>query len=457
MLRAKAESARGTATIATDGGAPARFPRTTARDAFAIALVFDQAVTDHASAQLVARWISESDLVAAEPEDSVEIYARNRSLWETLGNAAVELDRVRAALPAPSLTDDALRELAAEPHGSTHKPRTATSAMLTVFSEPTWKDMAVRQLDFFCALRGEVRDGGRFLPAVPCTRNADVLALASYWSDQLARHGSPVTDTFHQLVHSAWRDISSRVRRAERAPAHENYAHNYDFWSALLLLTTQTDAHDAMPSPWTFEVPTPSDEPRNAAAVDTGAAIDFPAAKTWDEAAQMERDAFSKLRGEDVVAGRLISRVPRTTVADVRQLAAYWSAGLAKVGEHSFADVSYRHVIDRWRAAVADVDRTPLTTDPTSVYAHNTDFWESLMTIAIQVAVTAEAPTRWQLAKDATKHAIADLPTTIATAARGLIDRALAKPLLYAGVGLGGLAIAALILRRPSPPAETRP
>ena len=38
------------------------------------------------------------------------------------------------------------------------------------------------------------------------------------------------------------------------------------------------------------------------------------------------------------------------------------------------------------------------------------------------VAVTAEAPTRWHLAKDA----IGDLPTTIGVATRGFIDRVLA-------------------------------
>jgi hypothetical protein len=59
-------------------------------------------------------------------------------------------------------------------------------------------------------------------------------------------------------------------------------------------------------------------------------------------------------------------------------------APTAKVGEHSFADLSYRHVLDRWKAAMADVDHVPLNADPTSVYAHNTDFWEALITIAIR-------------------------------------------------------------------------
>jgi hypothetical protein len=79
-----------------------------------------------------------------------------------------------------------------------------------------------------------------------------------------------------------------------------------------------------------------------------------------------------------------------------------------------------------------------------------------LITIAIQVAVTAEAPTRWQLAKEATRQAIADLPHTLKTAVQDLVSGALARPLLSIGVGLGSLALGLLLLRG-SGRNETRP
>jgi len=449
ILRAKAEANRGTVSVAGAGAAGATFPRTTGRDAFALALVFDQAIYDHGSASLIERWVTESELLSGESDDGAEIYVGNRSLWDSMAGAAIELDRIHAAIPAPKLIDGALRELSIirdEPR----RPRNAmTTMVLTVFSEPTWKAMALRQLEFFRSLRGEVRDGGPFLPAVPCTRNADVLTLADYWTGQLTCLGENASDTFHRLLYSAWREVVHNVRHAHHLPPHETYAHNFEFWSALMLLATQSDASDAPAAAWAFDIPTMSDEPRNATPVDTGATLDFPAARTWDDAAQMQRDAFAKLRGEDQVTGRLITRVPRTTVADVRQLAAYWSRGLAKVGERHRADVSSAHVLERWRAAVAEVDRTPSTVDPSSVYAHNTDFWEAVISIAIQVAVTSEAPTRWQLVKETTRHAISDLPNTLKTAAQGLITTVLAKPLLYASFGLGGLALAVLLSQRP--------
>ena len=457
MLHDKAAARRGAFTVTPSDAPSITFPRTTVRDAFAIALVFDKAVNDHASGHVVARWIWESDRLAGESEDSVDAYVGNPSFWQTLATSAIELDRVHALLPSQSLIDDAVRELETVRDVPQDPPRSTEGTMLvTVFTEKSWKAMAVRQLEFFSVLHGQVPGNDVFVPAVPCTCNADILELARYWTDQLALIDHNASDTYHRLVHSCWREVLHRVmRHAKRAPAQDTYVHNAEFWSTLLLLTTQTDACDARPTPWAFHVPAPGGHHRNAAAVDTGATLEFPAAKTWDEAAKMQRDAFAELRGEDRVTGRLIARVPRTTVADVRQLAAYWSVGLAKVGEHSFADVSYRHVIERWKAAVAEIERLPPSADPSAVYAHNTEFWEALMTIAIQVAVTAETPTRWQLVKEATKQAIADLPQTIQdlpqtlkTAAQDLVNGVLAKPLVYIGVGLGGLALAIFLLRR---------
>jgi len=463
-LRAKAEASRGMVTLTAGTGPSATFPHTTSRDAFAIALVFDTAVTDHASRSLVARWIGESELLAGEPEDSTVTYVGNRSFWETLTAAAIELDRAHAPLPAQSLIDDVMRELEATRPIAQQMHHTAGTTLVTVLAEQSWKAMAVRQFEFFRMLRGEAVGESPFMPTVPATCNADVLVLADYWTDQLARVGHNAHDTYHRLAHSCWREVLHRVmRHASHAPALDTYAHNTEFWNALLLLTTQSDVRDASPTPWAFQVPPCGHhhDPhrnglhRNAVAVESGPTLDFSAAKTWDDAARMQRDTFSTLRGEDRVTGRLVGRVPRTTISDVRQLAAYWSNGLAKVGEHSFADISYKHVLKRWQDAVAEVERIPSTADPAAVYEHNTDFWEALMTIAIQVAVTAEAPTHWTLVKETAKHALAELPNTLKTAVNDLASGVLAKPLLYVGVGLGGLALTILLLRR-SAKSETK-
>lgn len=449
VLRAKAEASRGTVTIAPQGAPANAWPHTTTRDVFAIALVFDAAIDDHTSGAMAARWIVESDLLAGEPKDSSDPYVGNRSFWETLALAAVELDRAHAPVPAASVVDTALRELETVRPATAAERRNAGGTMLvTVFAEPSWRGMALRQLEFFRALRGDVPGSNPFAPLVPATSNADLLALADYWTDQLARVGDSATDTFHRLLYSCWRDVSHRVRHECRhAPPNELCVHNPDFWTSLLLLTTQSDACNAAPMPWAFHVPEPARHPRNAAPIDTGVTLDFPEARTWDDAARMQRDALAQLRGEDPITGRLITRVPRTRVSDVRQLAAYWSAQLARVGEHHVADISARHVVERWRSAVAEVDRIPQDVDPASVYAHNVDFWEALMTIAIQVAATDEAPSRWQLLKEAAAKAVKDLPQTLKSAVDSYWRDVLAKPLIYLGIGLGGVALVYLALR----------
>jgi hypothetical protein len=458
QLRARAEASRGTVALTANTPPSATFPHTTSRDVFAIAIVFDTAVNDHASGALVARWIGESDLLAGEPEGSTETYVGNRSFWETLAAAAIELDRVHAPLPAMSLVDDAVRELEATRPIAQQMHHTAGTMLVTVLAESSWKAMAVRQLEFFRVLRGEVPGYGPFMPTVPATCNADVLVLADYWTDQLARVGANARDTYHRLTSSCWRDVLQLVmRHAKHAPALDTYVHNPEFWNALVLLATQSDACDATPTPWAFQVPPCGHHGhrRNAPAVDIGATLDVSAAKTADDVARMQRDTFSKLRGEDRVTGRFIGRVPRTTVADVRQLAAFWSNALDKVGEHNFADISYKTRVQRWKDAVAEVERISPNADPASVYEHNTDFWEAVLTISIQVAVTAEAPTRWTLVKESAAHAIAKLPNTLTelphtlkTAVNDVASGVLAKPLLYVGAGLGSLALAILLLRR---------
>lgn len=456
MLRARAEATRGTVTVTESGAAAATWPHTTSRDAFAIALVFDAAIDEYAAHDLVARWIVESNLLAGEPDDSTEPYVGNRSLWETLAAASIELDRVRAPLPELSVIDDAMRALEIPRPAPARNHRNAAAAMfVTVFAEPSWRAMAIRQLEFFGALRGLTDSAHALVPAVPATCNADVLALADYWTDQLARIGASASDTYHRLLYSCWREVLHQIaQHAKQSPAHAVYVRNPEFWRALILLATQSDARDAPAMPWAFSVPESCH--RNAAEpVDTGATLEFPAAKTWDEAAQMQRDAYGKLRGEDQVTGRLIRRVPRTTIGDVRQLARYWSESLARIGSHSAADKSYHHVLERWTAAIAEVQRIPADADPDAVYAHNVDFWEAVMTIAIQIAVTAETPSRWQIVKESAHHALVELPNTLKTAVQDVVSGVLARPLIYAGIGIGGLALV-LLLRRRSGRGESR-
>lgn len=455
-LKDYAEAQRGKTTVQLNEQVKLSWPRTTGRDVAAIAAVFDNPVRIQAPRSLLERWSAEVDLLTSEPaETRADTYVGNRSFWMSLVAMAVELDQLHAPLPEAVTWDAAIHELATK----TVAIRTdGRRKIVTVFDETTWEGMAERQLQFFRHLRGD-DDGAEFADAAPRTLNGDVQALASYWTAQLDRIGGDPSDTYHRLLHSCWRDVTRDIAAfAKSAPPDGVYPLNAMFWKALTLLS-QSDASGMVPAPWAVTVPIvePAAAPRNAAPVDKGVALEFPAATSWDEAARMQRDAFSKLRGEDQVAGGLVVHIPRTTISDVRQLAEFWSRGL-KAAERSAADVSARHVLERWRAAAASVARVPSDANPADRYAHNTEFWTALMTIAIQIAVTDEAPSSWTLVKQATKVGIDALPQTLSDTFSALADLgkktlsdALVKPLIYVGGGLAGAAVLYLLFRTKGP------
>ena len=74
--------------------------------------------------------------------------------------------------------------------------------------------LALRQAEFFRVLRGETPGVNPFVPATPATCNADVVTLADYWTDQIARIGNNASDTYHRLVYSCWREVLHRVSAA---------------------------------------------------------------------------------------------------------------------------------------------------------------------------------------------------------------------------------------------------
>lgn len=451
-LRKHAEAHRGSVTVPPSARDATGWPRTTGLDILVISSVFDAAVRAYAPQDLMQRWLCEADLLASETDETVSsTYAGNRSYWATLAIVAMQLDQRDAALPHPEVWADAMRELGIE-HDTVRLDGRSPGGVTTLEfpSVASWDQLVDVQLHYFGALRGEDVGNGPLLARIPRTTHSDVLQLATYWTAQIARIRHDAVCYRH--VCARWGAALAHVERLAKGAALDTvYARNDEFWPALLSLAIHVGASAEAPRPWTFYLLVGDlldPHRRNGAPIERGNTIEFPSAATWDEAAQMQRTYFIKLRGEDVVTGGLISHVPRTTNSDVMQLATYWSNHLARVGEHHAADISYRHVVDRWKTAVADVGRLARKADPTTTYPRNTEFWTALMTIAIQVAVTDETPSRWTLVKEAVVYSVTGLPDTLSDAVAHAVDvggksvlRAFAKPLLIAGGGLLGLVL----------------
>src|SRR5262245_12365014 len=331
-LRAQAEANRGAITAPTPDSPDAfTFPRTTGQDVLAISVAFDAAVRAHAPSSILQRWLAENDLIATQsPWTLADPYVGNRSYWSTLALVVIELDRGDAPLPASEVWDDVMKQLGA-PAGQL---RNAAGAMLiTLFTAPTWAEMADRQLQLFRVLRGEDRIAHARLPIIPRTCNADVLELARYWTEQLARIGSEAADTHARLVYTRWPDVVGNVVQfAKRGHPRATYPLNAELWIALAMLA-QSDACHQIPAPWAFQTPPapPKDRgPITRNATPEGTTVELPDAKTYEDAAVVQRDFFVNLRGVEDKTGVLGIRAPRTTIGDVRQLAVYWSQALRK-------------------------------------------------------------------------------------------------------------------------------
>ncbi len=117
-------------------------------------------------------------------------------------------------------------------------------------------------------------------------------------------------------------------------------------------------------------------------------------------------------------------KIPRTTNADVLQVATYWT--------HELADIShmqgYDGVVTKWQAALADVEQLAKSGKPNDVYAKNEAFWRTAWQVALQVAVTDEAPTKWQMfvafVKDSVKSITGDIADAFSSVGRGAEDLA---------------------------------
>lgn len=146
-------------------------------------------------------------------------------------------------------------------------------------------------------------------------------------------------------------------------------------------------------------------------------------AKTYDDLWRAQRDFLAQLRGFDQPEpppgmGLRGLKIPRTTNADVFQLAGYWGKELAKAKQV----MGYQGAVEKWRAAMVDVDRYAKSGKPDEVYAKNNELWHVLSDISIQIAIGDEAPSKWDMAVDSLKYSVTHLPDTLEHAAQKSVD-----------------------------------
>lgn len=252
------------------------------------------------------------------------------------------------------------------------------------------------------------------LPQWPRTCGADVIAIASI-VDAVLRTAPLASGGYG--VERAWRRCARELESAALGEPGREYRHNRKFWSALAstiayLASVDADVPDTMWRALLAEVAALPPEHRITAVVDEKLHL---AAFNYDELWQAQKTVLAKLRGADVrepapkvTGGRMT--VPRTTNADILQLATYWTSALAQAvtkrsqmgphGPETLHQAGLDGEIRRWRAALADVD-SHATTDPAALYLKNEAFWRASASVSVTISVIDEAPPPFEMLTDA--------------------------------------------------------
>lgn len=282
----------------------------------------------------------------------------------------------------------------------------------------TWTDgyLATRYRAFETRGFIELDSGERW----PRTTGEDVIAIAAMFDRAIKTNGTPGVQS---RWHAALVDIEAE---AVQSP-HKTYFANRTFWSTLEAVAVFLDdvAVSAPAEPLWNALMTAigAHAPRNVGPSGDGPFKHFENVKTFDDLYIEQLKYLRDLRGFDKLQppagmGGGERPIPRSTNADVIALADYWSKQLGSVKHVMGHDA----VVKAWQAALADVDQLARKGDPSAVYAKNNEFWRTLSSTAIQVAVADEAPTKWDLAKDAIKDSVTHLPENMKHAASDGVD-----------------------------------
>nr|HEX4316251.1 hypothetical protein [Kofleriaceae bacterium] len=277
----------------------------------------------------------------------------------------------------------------------------------------------------------------------PRTTGADVVAVAALVDPAITKHGTPG-------IIRRWRATRGDLERDALGAANLTYPENRTFWAsveAAVVFLDDVSVSPPAPKIWKALLDELGSTLRNA---DGGADIvHFDTAKTYDELLEAQRAFLANKRGSDVLPppagfGGWAAAVPHTTNADVLQLATYWTGRLTGV-KH---EMGHDGIVKMWQVAFDDVDKLAKPGKPDDVYPKNHEFWASARRVAVQVAISDEAPSKWDMFVGSVKDSVSHLPDRVEHAVEGaahVIENAgksvlesLGAPVLI-GAGLLGL------------------
>lgn len=253
-VHACARESRGIVEINPLVSDQSRWPRTTCADVIAIAAVIDPHVRSlpdrFGCASLTARWCEQlHELERHALYDADATFPANRSFWRTLPVICIFMNSLERNPPDPSTFDALLRQLEAPLELRNVGPR--GDGPFKHFEVKTFSDLFLEQYKFLRELRGaDNRDPEPGMTGVkkliPRSTNADVIALADYWSKQLF----VIKKVFgHESVEKRWTsalgDVATYARKGDPKAL---YPKNNGFWRDLQATAIHVSVADEAPS-----------------------------------------------------------------------------------------------------------------------------------------------------------------------------------------------------------------
>ncbi|MCX5742971.1 MAG: hypothetical protein NT062_10795 [Proteobacteria bacterium] len=223
-----------------------------------------------------------------------------------------------------------------------------------------------------------------------------------------------------------WRMVVDALEDFALRSPDEPFAENQAFWRTLPAVFIYLHTINVpLPDPRIWDAlaaqfRSPIDL-RNIGPSGDGPFVHFDGIKTYDDLYRAQYKYLRDKRGADETAPPpgypgVSFPIPRTTNADVLQLATYWSNARAKVKDvKNFTDET-----PKWKLIVADVDKLAKAAPPDLIYARNNEFWRRMKELAIQVAVSDEAPTKWDMVVESVKDSVKNLPENLGAGAKKL-------------------------------------
>jgi hypothetical protein len=284
-------------------------------------------------------------------------------------------------------------------------------------------------------LRGHVEHHGHDLERWPATTGGDVVAIAALYDPALRSHCAKHGDFG---VGARWRAITDDIARFGLCEPNEPYSENRAFWSTLAATSVYLDSIMApAPEPelWTALCDRlgAAHALRNIGPREDGPFAHFEGIKTYDDLWTAQRKFLADKRGSDKLPppsgfGGSEMIIPRSTNADVLQLATYWTQALADAKKI----MGYDSAKQKWQTALADVEKLAKPGKPDDIYPKNNELWRSAWSVAVQVAIGDESPKKWDLIVDSVKASLSSLPEHLKEGAK-VVTEAIADAAHAAG------------------------